>query len=343
MSVVDPAPAQLADVLTPDWLTAALCGLQEGEKVVEAQVVDDYTTVLSKVRIKIVVEGRDGRTTTRRYCVKGAFATGATAQVETEGRFYRELAQSIGVRVPDCQYAGANGETGRSLFIMSDLTSEGATFLNSQFAYTPELSVAVLGQLALLHARTWGDERYLGLDWLADNGPRIADAVPVDLVQRLINDGRADGLPDYLRDAERIKAAMQKVSSPERVCVVHGDPHSLNIYLDREGRPGLLDWQMVHTGHWATDVSYHIATAFDVEARRRNEESLLRCYLDELARHGQEPPSWEEAWDQYTLRFAYGYYYWCLAQVTPRADIVEHIPRLGAALHDHDTFRRLGV
>src|SRR5580658_2715249 len=316
MTVVDPAPARISDVVSPEWLTAALGGLEEGDKVVEAHVVDDFTTVLSKVRIEAVIEGRDGTRTSHPYCVKGDFAEDHNFNIETESRFYREVGPSLGLRTPICVYAGADGETGRSLFIMNDLKAEGATFLNSQFLYSPELSADVLRQLALLHARTWGEEKLFGFDWLAANRPRVGDRVPVDLLQRLINDGRADGLPAYLRDAERIKAAMQKVSAPESICVVHGDPHSLNIYLDREGRPGLLDWQLAHVGHWATDVSYHIATAFNIEDRRRHEESLLRGYLDELARLGQEPPTWEEAWDQYTLRFAYGYFLWSLAQLT---------------------------
>jgi hypothetical protein len=343
VTVVDPAPVHLADVVSPDWLTTALDGLGEGERVVAAHVVDDYTTVASKVRFEALVEGRNGVQHSRAYCVKGGFAADRILNLEAEGRFYRELGPSLGLRMPTCVYAGADEGTGRSLFIMNDLVSEGATFLNSQFAYTPELTKAALEQLALLHARTWGEKNLADLDWLAANRPTMGDIMPVELLDTRINDGRADALPDYLRDGARIKAAMQRVSAPRRVCVVHGDPHSLNIYLDREGRPGLLDWQLAHVGHWATDVSYHIATVLDIDARRKHEESLLHGYLDELARLGQEPPSWEEAWDQYTLGFAYGYFLWCVAQMTPRVDIIEHIPRLGTALHDHDTFARLGV
>jgi hypothetical protein len=205
------------------------------------------------------------------------------------------------------------------------------------------MSAAALEQLARLHARTWGDTNLVGLDWLAANRLPVADMVPVAILHERINDGRAAGLPEYLRDGERIKAAMELVTAPQSVCVAHGDPHSLNIYLDREGRPGLLDWQTVHVGHWATDVSYHIGAVLDIESRRRNEKALLRGYLDELARLGQEPPEWDEAWDSYASHFAYGYFMWSFAQMTPRVDVLEHIPRLGTAMHDHDTFARLGV
>ncbi len=340
---VDPAPALLADVLSPDWLTAALDDIGKGERVVEAHIVDDYTTVASKVRFEAVIEARDGQRRRRSYCVKGGFSGDHILNLGVEGRFLRELAPAIGVRAPSCVYTGIDDATGRSLFIMGDLVSEDVRFLNSQFAYTPELTAATLGQLALLHAETWGEDNLAGLDWLAANRPRVAEMIPVEVLHRRINDGRAAGLPAYLRDAERIKAAMLRVSAPQRVCIVHGDPHSLNIYLDREGRPGFLDWQLAHVGHWATDVGYHIATVLDVDARRRHEKALLRGYFEDLARLGQEPPSWDGAFADYSTHIAYGYFLWCVAQMTPRVDIVEHIPRLGTALHDHDTFARLGV
>ena len=343
MTLLDPAPARLTDVVSADWLTSALDGLDEGARVVEARVVDDYTTVASKVRFDAVIEGRDGSQVTRHYCVKGGFAEGRILNLSAEGRFYREVGPILGVRMPKCVYAGVDESTGRSLFIMDDLVAEGATFLNSQYPYSVDLTTATLAQLARLHARTWGEDRLTKLDWLAVNRPAIADVIPVEILQRQINDGRASGLPAYLRDGERIKAAMQRISAPQRVCVVHGDAHSLNIYLDREGQPGLLDWQLAHVGHWATDVAYHIGAVLEIDARRQHEQSLLRGYLEELERLGQQPPSWEEAWDQYTLHFAYGYFLWTAAQMTPRVDIVEHIPRLGTALDDHDTFTRLGV
>ncbi|MBO0732641.1 MAG: phosphotransferase, partial [Acidimicrobiaceae bacterium] len=246
MTVVEPAPARLAEVLSPAWLTVAL-----GERVVEARVVDDYTTVASKVRFEAVVDGGGGTRVTRQYCVKGSFGEGSIANLGVEGRFLRDLAPSIGLRTPRCIYTGIDETSGRSLFIMDDLVADGATFLNSQSTYTPELSMAALDQLALLHARTWGESKLAGLDWLADNRLTVADVIPVDLLHKRVNDGRAAGLPEYLRDGGRIKAAMQRVTEPQRVCVIHGDPHSLNIYLDREGRPGLLDWQLSQVGHWA--------------------------------------------------------------------------------------------
>ena len=96
-------------------------------------------------------------------------------------------------------------------------------------------------------------------------------------------------------------------------------------------------------GHWSTDISYHLATVLDVETRRAHEADLLRHYLGELELLGAPAPRWDEAWEQYTLGFSYGYFLWVITRISSRAVVLIHIPRLAAALTDHDTFRRLGI
>jgi len=299
---------------------------------------------LSKVRFRVVVRTASGDEQERRYCVKGMFGEdGRAGNLEPECRFYRDLAPVLDLRVPGCVYAGWEDATGRGLLIMDDLVEQGATFLNSKTEYTVELTTGVLEQLAILHAGTWGSERLQRVAWMEGNQPNMGEWVPAELLDRQLNDGRADSLPAYLRDAERLKAAMQKVTAPNPVCVVHGDPHSLNVYLDRDGRPGLLDWQLAHINSWAIDVGYHVNCVHDIETRREREDMLLRVYLDKLGEAGVEPPSWEEAKDEYAKHLVYGYFLWSLAAKTPRIDILEHAPRLGTAVADHDTYDRLGV
>ena len=136
---------------------------------------------------------------------------------------------------------------------------------------------------------------------------------------------------------------MRRTGAHEVTCVIHADPHSGNSYLDADGRACWLDWQIVQRGHWTTDVSYHLATVLDVEDRRAHEAELLRHYLRELESCGAPAPPWDDAWEQYTLGFSYGYFLWVITRISSRAVVLIHIPRLAAALTDHDTFRRLGV
>jgi hypothetical protein len=318
--------------------------LVEGEEVVDAYIVDRSKTIATKVRFEVVILGADGQRSTRPYCVKGHFegdtAMGSGLMVET--RFYRDLSPNVGVRTPRTYYAGLDEANGRSLVIIDDVIANGGTFLNAFTPYSLETTTETLAQLARLHARTWGQARLAELDWLR---PRrsMADTMSTETLQGLLDDGRGPDLPAYLRDAERVKEAMRRVEARPAVCVIHGDTHSGNVYVDRDGQPSWLDWQITKTGHWATDVGYHIASVLDIETRRRHEASLLRGYLEELAREGQEPPSWDDAWEQYSLHIAYGYYLWAITRISSRLVVLEHIPRLGTALVDHDTFPRLGL
>jgi aminoglycoside phosphotransferase (APT) family kinase protein len=259
-----------------------------------------------------------------------------------ETRFYRDLSPSVGIRTPRAYYAGLDDATGRSLIIMDDVIANGGAFLNAFTPYSLETATSTLAQLALLHAKTWDTQERPDFQWLRPKAS-MTDVMPTETLQGLLDDGRGPDLPAYLRDAELVKEAMRRVEARPAVCVIHGDTHSGNVYVDRDGRPCWLDWQITKIGHWATDVGYHIATVLDIESRRQHEAALLRGYLEELSRLGQEPPSWEDAWDQYSLHIAYGYFLWSITRISSRLVVLEHIPRLGAALVDHDTFHRLGL
>ena len=64
---------------------------------------------------------------------------------------------------------------------------------------------------------------------------------------------------DGLYEAYKIVAADAAKASPW--CVIHGDPHIGNIFLDGEGRPCFVDWQLVQRGPWYLDVGYHLASS----------------------------------------------------------------------------------
>jgi hypothetical protein len=79
------------------------------------------------------------------------------------------------------------------------------------------------------------------------------------------------------------------------------------------------------------------------EDRQAHVVDLLRHYLAALERHGGPALPFDEAWDAYASGFTWGYFLWVITRISSRAVVLEHIPRLGAALTDHDTFARLGV
>ena len=142
---------------------------------------------------------------------------------------------------------------------------------------------------------------------------------------------------------ENLVAALRAQQELGVTCLLHGDTHTGNVYLDPEGRGSFFDWEVVQTGHWAQDIAYHLGTVLTIEDRRAHEEELLRFYLTELAANGAPAPSFDEAWDLYRRSFGYGYLLWVITMIRGRDEVLQHMPRLGAALTDHQTYRLLGV
>jgi aminoglycoside phosphotransferase (APT) family kinase protein len=339
---IDPVPQELATLLDPVWLARALDDIGEGDRILAVEQVDTSRTLARKVRFRVTVEDAEGGRRTRAYCVKAHFEDDGPGTMAPEAHFYRELAPRVGIRTPRAYYTGLDDD-GRALVIMDDVVGNGGRFLGAHEPYSLETTRDSLGQLARLHAATWGDPTPAGCEWLQ---PRVFDMIgriPAALLQQLLDDGRAEGLASELHVADDLLEAVARTAALPPTCVLHGDTHSGNVYLDADGRACWLDWQVIQPGHWSTDVSYHLGTVLDVEQRRAHEADLLRHYLSELAGQGVDPPAWDDAWERYTLGFSFGFFLWSITRISSRAVVLLHMPRLGAALTDHDTYRRLGI
>jgi len=339
----DAVPSDLAVLLDPAWLTQALDDIVEGDRIVHVEQVDQSRTLARKVRFRVTVEDATGVRRTTAYCVKAHFADDGPGTLEPEARFYRDLSARVDIRTPRAYYIGLDETTRRALVVMDDVVGNCGRFLGAHEPYSLETTRDSLGQLAHLHASTWGEPTPAGCDWLVPTISNLARAFPVDFLQEMLNDGRGPDIAPELRDAKKLLAAVQKTGEAPPTCLLHGDTHSGNVYLDAAGRACWLDWQVVQPGHWSTDVAYHLATVLEIEDRRRYEAELLRHYLAELKALGVAAPSFDDAWESYTLAFSFGYFLWAITRISSREVVLIHIPRIAAALTDHDTYRRLGV
>jgi aminoglycoside phosphotransferase (APT) family kinase protein len=339
----EPVPTTLAEVLDPTWLAVALDDIGDDDSIVAVDHVDDSRTVAEKVQFSVTVEGADGRRRTAGYCVKAHFTEDGPNSLGPEARFYRDIAPAIAMRSPRVYYTGIEPDSPRALVVMEDLIRNGATFLSAHQPYTIETARDSLAELATLHAASWGDPTFGGLDWLTPKMTDMAERYPADLLQRLLDDGRGPDVVPELRDAELLGEALRRTAELPRTCVIHGDVHSGNVYLDADGRACWLDFQVTQPGCYAVDLAYHLATVLDVESRRAHEADLLRHYLAELASHAVDAPSFDDAWELYTLGATHGLFLWAITQISSREVVLIHFPRLAAALTDHDTWRRLGV
>lgn len=342
MPTFDPIPLDRETILDPAWLTEALSLVGEGDRIVAVEPVDSSRTVAEKVRFAVEVDHADADGRTYPLCAKGHFEDGINS-LHTEAAFYRHLRPELDVHAPRAYYTGLDLDARRGLIVMDDVLALGGTIGSAHEPYSVATCRDTLTQLARLHAATWGDEEFLDAEWLAPRVALMADLFAADQLQELMDDGRGPDLAPVLRDPEILKAAMHRTAELAPTCVIHGDTHSGNSYRDAEGRSCWLDWQITQQGHWSVDVAYHLGTVLTVEDRRTHEADLLRHYLAELEAHGAPAPGFDEAWERYTLGFSWGYFLWVITRISSREVVLVHIPRLGAALTDHDTFARLGV
>lgn len=346
MKSFDAVPASIDVVLDGAWLSRALGRRHAGCRVASVAVRGTRSTVASKHFIEVGYTDPGDPPAPAHLCVKGYFedAERRAPAGRSEARFYRDWAPTISTRVPDCSYVGMDEQTGASVLILEDLRASGATPLDALHHFTPDLSAATLSQLADLHAQTW---RHPELDqpWLAPRMASLSQSTTPERLQALLDLPRGDGLSSAVRNGTRVRAAMAALSRlPHNgpPCMLHGDTHAGNVFATAAG-PGLLDWQLVQRGTWATDVAYHIGAVLETEERRRCEWDLLRCYLDRLGGLGIEVPPWEAAVTAYRQQLAYGYYLWSMTQYTPEELTTATIRRLGHAVEDHETFDLLGV
>ena len=148
-------------------------------------------------------------------------------------------------------------------------------------------TAASLEELARLHATTWQAEHVASQTWLESRLPTYLEFRGIDDIRKNFDGPNGRGVPTGTRDAGRLveafRALVRRTAASAEWCVVHGDAHVGNVFVDAAGRPGFVDWQMVQRNPWYLDVGYHIASALSVEERERHEHDLLAHYAERLA------------------------------------------------------------
>jgi hypothetical protein len=340
-------PDTLEEVLTPAWLSAALGRRFPGIEVVGVHPGPVVSRVSTNARFR--VECRDGVPPglPQDLCVKGYFAdcsdTAAASRVAgvPEVLFYRQLAGASGVRTLSCFFADVDPDTQHGIVITGDVAAQGATFLDAHSPYTADQVAESLEQYAILHGRTWGWNRS-GEPWLA---PRLKATMRARGLPEI--SGNFDGpigsrVPVEVRDAECLLGAVsrlaERLETAEPRCLLHGDAHVGNLYLDAAQRPSLVDWQLVQSGPWYLDVGYHIGCTLNPEERRRAEEDLLAHYLDRLRFETADVPSWDEARRGVGMGLVYGFFLWSITLKVAPPITTAMLERLGSAVADHEAF-----
>lgn len=345
-------PATL-DGIDADWLTAALSTRYPGVEVTamhhgrliagtgtKLRVVLEYNEAGHKAGLPPTMWIKGGFDGVHNDIMAGGNAA--------EAIFFKQVAPSIDANVPHCHYAATEGPAGRSVVLLGDLLSRNVTFGRATAPLTVDTVRAGLDLQASYHA-TWWDRDSELLDGVTTGAPWLYGAI-MHLLEKPNWDElvtrRAEIIPAPLRDRDRVVAASEAWFEWEKSgthTLLHGDAHLGNWYFERDGRPGLLDWQVVNRGIFTHDVTYFMISALTVADRRNHGDELLRYYLDRLTAHGvTNPPTFEEAHLAHRRDIMHGFWW----AVTPSTMQPEDIcwattERYAAAAHDLDMLEAL--
>jgi hypothetical protein len=348
-SSAPPVPEKLDQFLSLDWLSAALGIRFPGIEVTDVKHGEIDQRVSTNIPFHIECAGGLPAGLSADLWGKGYFGEGAElyrSAGEPEAFFYRDVAESTGIRTLRSVYADVDPATRHGVVITEDVLGQGATFLNALSRYTPDQAAESLTQLATLHASSWERPQCRDAEWLASRLSAYLERRGIEDILFNFDGPIGAGAPEQVRDAARLREAYRRLAN-DVVAVspwslIHGDPHIGNVYLDGDNRPSFLDWQLVQRGPWYLDVGYHLSSALSVEDRRRNERDLVAHYLDRLAAGGVEL-SQQDVWPGLRRGMVHGFYLWAITRKVKTAITTELLTRLGAAVADHDAYAELGI
>ncbi|HJO23926.1 MAG: phosphotransferase [Myxococcota bacterium] len=299
------------DCISPGWLTGALRERFPAAAVVSVEVLEVRHGTNSHARLRLEHAVDCGlpevaflklppQDPSRREAVN------KTGMGRREALFYRTLADRVPMRVP-CPYVARFEEaSGSFVLLIEDLDTAGCTIPDTVAALSFEQAVLAMGDYAALHVRYEDDEiRAREAGWV-DRMPRGSDFGTTLLQYGL--DHHRDRLTDAFAELAGLyiekQSALEEVWERGSVTVLQGDSHIGNLFEDH-GRPGFLDWGLIHLGSPLRDVGYFICMALSPANRRKHERELLERYLEARRELGGEPIGFDEAWLLHRVHAAY--------------------------------------
>lgn len=355
-------PAELANELaiTPEWLSH-LVGRANPHLEVTTCVVDRVihgTSTQVRFHVEYNHQSVDAGTP-HQLVLKGGFEPHSTVMGNEqmyllEMRFYRDIAGWVKINAPLCLYADEDGSSGHPVVILEDLRVRGVAFCDAFTTQSYSEVARRLDAMARYHAQTWDTPEFAQggrLSWVparyeSDRGvQQLQHYLSEDVWNGFMRLPRGAAVPRALRDREQLAEALRNMALAHKssnVCLIHGDTHLGNLYVDADGAPGFLDPQVARAP-WSMEVAYHLVGGLEVVDRRAWERPLLAFYLECLRRYNVEPPSFEEAWAAYCRDICHGLYVWLKNEDVYQSEAVNtaNAMRFGQAATDCGTMRLL--
>jgi hypothetical protein len=344
-----------AEAISPEWLSAVLCGGVEGARVVSVEICggDQGSSVRRRLKASYNEAGRNAGLPENLFCkttptVLTRLATGLSAA--GEARFYRHVRPELNIEAPTCYHSAWDRKSGRSVHLFNDLVAaKAASFCRWDTPITRPQAEQIIDTLVTIHSRYYDSARFSSdLKWILTYVDffRAGERVGLrECHERAMVKAEAVIPSDLCRRRDEIWPATIKalgLHMSATPTLLHSDVHLGNWYVTGEGRMGLCDWQCLGKGHWARDISYAISTTLAIEDRRALERDLLRRYLDGMREACGLSISFDEAWDLYRQQIVLALMMWTptlvhtrtTPEMQPEEMSLEMIKRMTAAMSD---------
>ena len=349
------------EAITPEWLTAVLCGADAKARVLDATPLGGSVGTSTRQAFELALnEEAIASGVPARLFVKSTPALaqrlllGLSKVIWGEVGFYQSFRRNVDLEAPVGYFAAALPRSLRSIVVMEDVVATKGASFNSNGDAVSQLEMAgLLEGLATLHGRYWAVS---GLQrehpWLRDTPTYLRDndqmidmkhwgAIGTEIAGALVPRSLRGRMDDVWRGILTCNAEAAR----RPATILHGDAHIAQTYKTCEGRMGLSDWQVLLHGEWAWDVSYIMSTGLEIEDRRAWEKALLRHYLDRLARAGGPQLAFDDAWRLYRQNILYAYTAWAFTigyngavrVVQPELTTSRLVKRTAQAIEDLDS------
>lgn len=222
---------------------------------------------------------------------------------EIETSFYKYLSEKCSARVPKLYFSDFDSNSDDGILLLEDM--HPAKQIPQMDGCTAIEVSQVLKEAAALHKSYWNDEKLLSFSWLTygvseERKQFVADLLPAVYPEwKKRYQGRISD--DILEMGDELIENYDKYSEVREgpMSLVQGDLRLDNIlFVDKDNRAILLDWQTAAVGLPLNDVAYCISTSFlNPNDRANAEEKLVKEYHALL--DVNDSYSFEEAWNDY--------------------------------------------
>jgi hypothetical protein len=346
-------PESVYDIDTA-WFRHAIRAGGHDVEVLHAERIDVIHSTCTKARFELTYDRDMGLPS--RMILKGAFEDHSERMKDMyqwEARTYKQIAPQVPLNLPRAFWAGIDPQGWRAATLMEDLVQRDVRFCRAQEPFGYDHLRSRLDQLAQLHASTWNSPDLLpGGRWswvMSRFAPFSMDYIDYYLEparwKTYMDSPRGVAVAGPLQNRSWMRDALTRIAAIEAddpFCLIHGDTHPGNLYVERDGTPGFLD-PTVSRSAWWLEISYHLVASIDIAHRRDWEGPLLAYYLTALERAGGPRIDFDEAWLRYRQGLVYGLFIFLINETTFQTEATNtaYTARFGIAAIDHDSARLL--